>query len=167
MTPRDDVDDILQEWRAVRPDLDFAPLAVFSRLARIAKHLNRARARAFEHAELESWEFDVLAVLRRSGAPFRVSTKVLVQSTMVSSGTMTNRIDRLVARGFVDRMTDPNDGRGVLVAMTPTGRARVDSAITHLVRDERELLREMSEQDQAELAELLRSLAISIDPGGR
>lgn len=112
MSASDEVDQIIADWKFVRPDLDFAPLSVFSRLSRIAKHFGRARAKAFERSGLEAWEFDVLAVLRRSGPPFRVSTKILVQSTMVSSGTMTNRIDRMLDRGLVERLTDPNDGRG-------------------------------------------------------
>jgi DNA-binding MarR family transcriptional regulator len=166
MHPKDNVDHIMNEWASARPDLDFAPLSVFSRLTRIAKHLNRLRSRAFHRSGLELWEFDVLAVLRRSGAPFRASTKVLVDSTMVSSGTMTNRIDRLVERGLVERLTDPQDGRKVLVAMTPAGKTRVDSAMTRLVDAEDVLLRGLSTTERDRLAALLRKLALSVDHYG-
>lgn len=166
MSGSDEVDGIIADWSAARPDLDFAPLTVFSRLIRIAKHFARARARAFERSGLESWEFDVLAVLRRAGPPFRVSTKTLVQSTMVSSGTMTNRIDRLLERGFVERMTDPNDGRGVIVSMTPAGRTRVDSAITRLVDAEEVMLRGLSATERDRLAQLMRKLAESLHEYG-
>ena len=158
----DEVDTIIAAWSTARPDLDLAPLAVFSRLGRIAKRLDRARSRAFERSGLASWEFDVLAVLRRGGSPYRESPKVLVQQTMVSSGTMTNRIDRLVERGLVRRLTDPNDGRGVLVEMTPLGQTLVDAAMTRLTDEEERLLGAMTRAERERLAALLRKLALSV-----
>jgi len=163
MKQEDEVDRIIAEWSAARPDLDLAPLAVFSRLMRIGKHLDRARAHAFERSGLSSWEFDVLAVLRRGGPPFRQSPKVLVQQTMVSSGTMTNRIDRMVARGLVRRLTDPNDGRGVLVEMTTQGLTLVDAAMTRLSDAEERMLGGMPRSERERLATLLRRLWHSID----
>lgn len=163
MKQTDEVDEILTQWAAVRPDLDLAPLAVFSRMTRIVKHLDRARAHAFERSGLASWEFDVLAVLRRGGAPFRQSPKILVQKTMVSSGTMTNRIDRMTQRGLVRRLTDPNDGRGVLVEMTDQGQTLVDAAITRLTDAEEQLLRGVPRSERSRLATLLRRLALSVD----
>lgn len=159
----DEVDGIIASWSAVRPDLDLGPLTVFSRLSRIAKHLNRARETAFDRSGLASWEFDVLAVLRRSGSPFRQSPKVLVRETMVSSGTMTNRIDRLVERDLVRRLTDPNDGRGVLVEMTDLGQTLVDAAMTRLTDAEERLLGTMTRSERDRLATLLRKLALSVD----
>src|ERR1700709_1123392 len=100
----------------------------------------RARPPAFSASDLELWEFDVLSALRRAGEPYLLSPKALLQQTLVSSGTMTNRIDRLVERGLVERRTDPNDGRGILVVMTERGRDRVDSAIPLLLEGESELL---------------------------
>ena len=132
MSQHDEVDLILSDWATARPDLDLAPLAVFSRMTRVTRHLDRARAQAFARSGLTAWEFDVLAVLRRGGAPFRQSPKTLVRQTMVSSGTMTNRIDRMASRGLVRRLTDPNDGRGVLVEMTDQGQTLV--ALGHGVR---------------------------------
>ena len=163
MKQQDEVDRILGEWAAARPDLDIAPLAVFSRMTRVTKHVDRARSQAFERSGLAAWEFDVLAVLRRSGPPFRQSPKVLVQQTMVSSGTMTNRIDRMATRGLVRRLTDPNDGRGVLVEMTEQGQTLVDAAMTRLADAEEQLLGGMPRAERERLATLLRKLAISVD----
>src|ERR1700722_5678053 len=132
MAANDEVDRIVDAWERERPDLDFAPLQVLSRLAR---HLERARRSAFSASDLELWEFDVLSALRRAGAPYQLSPKALLQQTLVSSGTMTNRIDRLV-----EREPAPNDGRGILVVMTERGRDRVDSAIALLLVGESELL---------------------------
>ncbi|MGV8912748.1 MAG: MarR family winged helix-turn-helix transcriptional regulator [Rhodoglobus sp.] len=160
MPQRDEVDRIVEAWSRERPDLDFAPLHVLSRVGRLAKHLERARRSAFAVAGVEPWEFDVLSALRKAGAPYQLSPTALVQQTMVSSGTMTNRIDRMVARGLVERRTDPNDGRGVIVLMTASGRERVDGAITSLVHDETALLSRMSAGEQERLSGLLRKLSL-------
>ncbi|MFF1573691.1 MarR family winged helix-turn-helix transcriptional regulator [Leifsonia sp. NPDC058292] len=160
---RDEVDRIVHAWLRERPDLDFSPLQVLSRVARLARHLDRARRTAFERSDLESWEFDVLAALRRAGSPYQLSPKALLQQTLVSSGTMTNRIDRLVSRGLVERRTDPNDGRGILVQMTGQGLTRVDAAITRLVDAESELLASLSAADQERLSALLRKLSLDFD----
>ncbi|WP_426624785.1 MarR family winged helix-turn-helix transcriptional regulator [Leifsonia sp. McL0607] len=162
---RDEVDRIVGAWLRERPDLDFSPLQVLSRVDRLSRHLDRARRSAFERSELDSWEFDVLSALRRAGSPFQLSPKSLLQQTLVSSGTMTNRIDRLVARGLVERRTDPNDGRGILVQMTAQGLARVDAAITRLVDAEADLLESLSPGDQERLAALLRKLSLGFDAG--
>ena len=136
---------------------------MLSRVGRLSKHLDRARRTAFSGSELDSWEFDVLSALRRAGTPYELSPKALLQQTLVSSGTMTNRIDRLVERGLVTRRTDPNDGRGVLVGMTESGLIRVDAAITRLLDEEAELLSTLSVSDQERLAGLLRKLSLDFD----
>jgi DNA-binding MarR family transcriptional regulator len=159
----DEVDRIVESWRREKPDLDFSPLQVLSRVGRLSKHLDRARRVAFTSSDLESWEFDVLSALRRAGEPFRLSPKALLQQTLVSSGTMTNRIDRLVERRLVERRGDPSDGRGILVEMTPRGLAAVDAAIERLVDAEAELLRALSPADQERLAGLLRKLSLDFD----
>jgi DNA-binding MarR family transcriptional regulator len=161
--PEDEVDRIVDAWLHERPDLDFAPLQVLSRVDRLSKHLEVARKRAFSRSSLQSWEFDVLAALRRAGAPYQLSPKALLQQTLVSSGTMTNRIDRLVGRGFVERLSDPADGRGVLVRMTRQGLTHVDAAITRLVDAEAAILRSLTSNDQARLGTLLRKLTVSFD----
>ncbi|MGK2853701.1 MAG: MarR family winged helix-turn-helix transcriptional regulator [Microbacteriaceae bacterium] len=163
MGPDDEVDRIVRAWQRERSDLDLAPLQVLSRVDRLARHLDRARRAAFTASDLETWEFDVLSALRRAGAPYQLSPKALLQQTLVSSGTMTNRIDRLVTRGLVERHTDPNDGRGILVMMTESGRDRVDQAIRTLLADEARLLAGLSEQDQQRLAALLRKLSLDFD----
>lgn len=163
MTHADEVDRIVGDWERERPDLDFAPLQVLSRVARLSKHLDRARRQAFARSELEASEFDVLSALRRAGPPYRLSPKQLLQQTLVSSGTMTNRIDRLVERGLVSRQTDPNDGRGILVEMSPAGLTRVDAAITRLVDAEAELLESLPAAEQKRLAALLRKLSLGFD----
>jgi DNA-binding MarR family transcriptional regulator len=159
----DEVDRIVDSWRRERPDLDFTPLQVLSRVARLSKHLDRARRTAFARSDLDSWEFDVLSALRRAGTPYQLSPKALLQQTLVSSGTMTNRIDRLVERKLVERRTDPNDGRGILVHMTKQGLTRVDAAITRLVDAEAELLSTLSATDQERLAAHLRKLSLGFD----
>ena len=93
----DEVDRVVGAWRRERPDLDVSPMEVLSRVTRLARQLDRHRAAAFSAHGLEGWEFDVLAALRRAGAPYQLSPKALLQQTLVSSGTMTNRIDRLPA----------------------------------------------------------------------
>jgi hypothetical protein len=111
---RDEVDDLVAAWRAQRPDLDVEPMQVLSRISRLARHLDIARRGAFADHELESWEFDVLSALRRQGPPFQLTPGALLRATLVTSGTMTNRIDRLAAEGLVRREPDPRDKRGVL-----------------------------------------------------
>jgi DNA-binding MarR family transcriptional regulator len=155
----DSVDAIVDAWKRERPDLDFAPLQVLSRVWRLSRHLDRARRTSFGTSELDSWEFDVLSALRRAGSPYQLSPKALLEETLVSSGTMTNRIDRLVSRGLVERRTSPNDGRGILVTMTADGLARVDRAIDELVISETQLLSGLSKPDQERLAGLLRKLS--------
>lgn len=146
-----------------RPDLNFEPLQVLSRIGRLSRHLDRARRDAFQSSDLDPWEFDVLSALRRAGAPYQLTPKALLQQTLVSSGTMTNRIDRLAERGLVSRHSDPNDGRGILVTMTARGQERVDSAITMLLRAEAAILKRLPPPDQERLAGLLRKLTLDFD----
>ncbi|MCE7482221.1 MULTISPECIES: MarR family winged helix-turn-helix transcriptional regulator [Microbacterium] len=163
MSEADEVDRIVGAWNTQRPDLDFSPLEVLSRMDRLSKHLDRARRDVFRRSDIEPWEWDVLSALRRAGAPFQLSPKQLLQQTLVSSGTMTNRIDRLVARRFVRREADPGDGRSVLVTLTEDGQMRVDAAITRLVDVEAELLQALSRADRDRMAALLRKLSLSYD----
>lgn len=155
---RDEVDDLSEAWARERPDLDLAPVAVFSRLSRLSRHLDLARREAFSAHGIESWEFDVLAALRRAGTPYELSPGRLLRETLVTSGTMTNRVDRLASRGFVERYPDPEDRRGVLVRLTPEGKAAVDGAFTALIEAEKAFLAGLTAKQQAELASLLRTL---------
>jgi len=162
----DEVDVLVEAWRRERPDLDVAPLGVLSRVSRLARHLDLARREAFAAHDLEPWEFDVLAALRREGAPYTLSPGRLLQVTLVTSGTMTNRIDRLAAKGLVARVPDPNDGRGVQVVLTDAGRGRVDDALTDLLAHERDILSALPADDREELADLLRRLTVPFDRAG-
>jgi DNA-binding MarR family transcriptional regulator len=155
---RDEVDDLAEAWARERPDLDLAPVAVFSRLSRLSRHLDLARKEAFTAQGIESWEFDVLAALRRAGAPYELSPGRLLRETLVTSGTMTNRVDRLATRGFVERYPDPEDRRGVLVRLTPEGKDAVDGAFTALLEAERAFLADLTARQQGDLADLLRKL---------
>ena len=160
---RDEVDDIVDSWSRERPDLDVRPLHVLSRITRLARHLDRARAAAFTQHALETWEFDVLAALRRSGPPYALTAGALSTETMVTSGTMTNRVDRLIERCLVTRNPDPADGRGVLVALTDAGRQRVDDALTDLLAREEQLLAALTSDDREVLTHALRSLGLPFD----
>jgi DNA-binding MarR family transcriptional regulator len=155
---RDEVDGLVEAWARERTDLDLEPVAVFSRITRLARHLDLARREAFSAHGIESWEFDVLAALRRAGAPYELSPGRLLRETLVTSGTMTNRVDRLAARGFVERYPDPDDRRGVIVRLTAEGKTAVDGAFTALLAAEQALLVDLSPRDQKKLAALLRTL---------
>lgn len=154
----DEVDEIVAAWRRERPDLDVEPLHVLSRISRLAAVLDVRRADAFVGHGLQAHEFDVLSVLRRSGEPFERTAGELATLTHVTSGTMTSRLDRLVARGFVTRRADPADKRLVRVRLTEAGRRRVDEAFVALLRSEQQLLATLDDGRSAELAAALRSL---------
>jgi DNA-binding MarR family transcriptional regulator len=160
---QDEVDRLVAAWRRERPDLDVRPLEVLSRITRLARHLDRARRTAFAEHGLEPWEFDVLSALRRIGTPYQLSPGQLLTQTLVTSGTMTNRIDRLAAKGLVVRGPDPTDRRGVLVRLTDAGRELADAALAGLLKNERELLAALSAERLESLADLLRTLTLPFD----
>lgn len=159
----DEVDRIVLAWQRERPDLDVSPLQVLSRVTRLARHLDRARSAAFARHGLETWEFDVLAALRRSGEPYRLSPGQLVAQTMVTSGTMTNRIDRLATRGLVRRQPDPADGRGVMVRLEDSGRRLADAALADLLQIERSVLAVLHPGEPDRLSDLLRTLLTELE----
>ncbi|MBD3778756.1 MULTISPECIES: MarR family transcriptional regulator [unclassified Cellulomonas] len=161
--PADEVDRIVAAWARERPDLDVAPLTVLSRVTRLSRHLDLARRQAFARHGLEPWEFDVLSALRRAGAPYRMSPGALLTQTLVTSGTMTNRIDRLASRALVERLPSPDDRRGVLVSLTAEGRSRVDAAMSTLLEVEAGLLAGLPDADRERLADLLRTLVAPFD----
>jgi DNA-binding MarR family transcriptional regulator len=160
---RDEVDELIAAWHAQRPDLDVSPLGVLSRISRLARHLDRARGSAFAAHGLQAWEFDVLAALRRQGEPYELSPGALLRATLVTSGTMTNRIDRLAAAGLVARRPDQQDKRGVLVTLTARGRQAVDAALADLLARERELLASLTGPQRGHLAGLLSLLLAPFD----
>ena len=160
---RDEVDQLVAAWQSQRPDLDVEPLQVLSRVSRLARHLDRARRSAFAGHGLEPWEFDVLSALRRQGPPYELSPGALLRITLVTSGTMTNRIKQLERAGLVSRHPDPQDKRGALVRLTAEGSARVDDALADLLTSEQALLHPIPARSQRTLADLLRDLLAPLD----
>lgn len=159
------MDEILEQWRRERPDLDCEPMAVFGRLNRLDRVTNaEIEARLGEHG-LSRGEFDVLATLRRSGEPHVLAPTALARWMMLSSAAMTNRVDRLEAAGLVERRPDPGDRRGVLVALTPEGKQTVDAAVADHVENERRLLEPLSEEERRTLNALLRKLLLGLGAG--
>ena len=161
---QDEVDRLVAAWQRERPDLDVRPLEVLSRVTRLARHLDRARRAAFSEHGLEVFEFDVLAALRRAGDPYVLSPGQLLAQTLVTSGTMTNRIDRLESRGLVQRRPDPGDRRGVHVRLTPQGKERGDAALADLLTREEALLAALTPKQQDALSGLLRALVTPFEP---
>ncbi len=159
----DDVDRVIAAWHRERPDLDLAPLAVLSRVSRLARRLDLARERAFAAHELAVWEFDVLAALRRTGSPYRLSPGQLLAATLVTSGTMTNRVDRLEQRGLVVREPVLDDRRATWVRLTEAGRGRVDAAFEDLLAEERRLLADLDPAENADVAAALRHLLLQFE----
>ncbi len=157
----DRVDQILDQWRAERPDLDLSGMAIIGRVSRLERSLRPRLEEVFGRHGLESWEFDVLATLRRSGPPFRLTAGSLLDSMMISSGTVTHRINRLEERGLIRREADPDDGRIVLVALTDAGRELVDAAVADHTVNEARLVGGLTETEQRRLVALLRKLATS------
>lgn len=161
--PEDYVHQILQQWERERPDLDVSPMGVIGRLSRLTRHLERSIEETFQRHGLGVGGFDVLAALRRSGKPYRLSPTELYNSLLISSGAMTNRIDRLEELGLVERAPDPHDRRSVSVALTPKGREVVDRVLTDHIAKEHDLLSGLTPKEQKQLAGLLRKLLIQFD----
>lgn len=163
MSTSDEVDRIVDAWQQERPDLDVAPLQILSRVSRLARYLDIARREAFAANDLEPGEFDVLAALRRTGKPYALTPSALISQNLVTSGTMTNRIDRLESKNLVARLPDPSDGRGVLVQLTQSGKSAVDRALEELLSREKQLLATVSKVDREKLANVLRDIVLPFD----
>lgn len=151
----DAVDKILAQWNRERPDLDVGPMGLLGRLARLRSHLAREIDAEFGKHGLNSSSFDVLATLRRSGAPYRLSPGELMETMMITSGTMTNRIDQLEKAGMVERLDNPEDRRGVIIALTDKGLETVDGAVTGHVANQHRLVAALSADERRELNVLL------------
>lgn len=152
----DHVDRILTQWNRERPDLDVEPMGLLGRISRLRTHLAREIEKTLAAHGLNSASFDVLATLRRSGPPYRLSPGDLVATTMVSSGTMTNRLDQLEKAGLIERSHNPDDRRGVIIALTAKGFALVDEAVSAHVENEHRLIQGLDAQERAALDGLLR-----------
>ncbi|MEV7225675.1 MULTISPECIES: MarR family transcriptional regulator [Polymorphospora] len=151
----DHVARIQREWARERPDVDVAPQGVIGRLHRLAAHLTEELCVVYHRHGLGEGEFDVLAALRRAGEPYERAPGELARFTMVTTGAMTKRIDRLERDGLVTRRRSGSDGRGRVVALTPAGRRLIDQAFTEHMRNERRLLDALTPQEAAHLEALL------------
>ena len=152
----DHVDRILTQWRKERPDLDVEPMGLLGRLARLSTYLGREVEKTFLELGLSAASFDVLATLRRSGKPYRLSPGDLLATTMITSGTMTNRIDQLEKAGLVERLTNPQDRRSVLIALKPEGLDLVERAVTAHVANQHRLTELLDPDERTALDTIAR-----------
>lgn len=160
---RDAVDQIVNQWESVRPDIDASPMAVVGRLSRASRLLEQRVQKYFASHGVESWEFDVLATLRRSGSPYTLTPGELVKTAMIGSAALTNRVDRLVAKKLATREVDPTNRRRVLITLTPAGLDLVDRVVEGHYANEDRLLAALEPAERRQLIELLRKLLISLD----
>lgn len=152
----DHVDRVLEQWGRERPDLDVSPTAVIGRLSRLARLIDVELRRTFSAHGLEPASFDVLASLRRSGPPYRLTPTELMRSSMVTSGAITQRLDRLEERRLITRISSASDRRSRYVALTDEGRALVDRVLPDHLDTEQRLLAGLTGPRRDELAETLR-----------
>lgn len=149
----------IEQWRRERPDLDVSPMGVIGRLNEASSLIARDRlAPVFARFGLQSGEFDVLATLRRSGQPYALTPTELYEATMVTSGAMTARLDRLEKAGLILRAPHPSDRRGVVVQLTEKGLALIDEAVTAHVANEHEILSGLTKAEHETLSSLLEKL---------
>ncbi len=161
----DRIDKILAQWRRERPDLDATAMGLFGRLRNLALHLSREMEKTFGRFGLNAANFDMLATLRRSGEPYTLSPSDLMETMMVSSGTMTNRIDQLERAGLVARSQNPDDGRSFLISLTPKGFELIDAAVTAHVETQKRLISTLSEGERTALDRLLRNYLADFESG--
>jgi DNA-binding MarR family transcriptional regulator len=158
----DQVDRILGQWHDVRPEVDLTPMAVIGRISRLSRLIDRRLGENFARFGIENWMYDVLATLRRQGAPYALTAGELVRQTMVTTGAITNRIDRLEQRGLVER-AGTDDRRKVVVRLTDAGRDLVDEIVGTHMDAERAILSALSGRQEHDLAQLLRRLLLHLD----
>lgn len=158
----DRVDDILAQWNRERPDLDVSPMGLIGRLRRISHHLTREMEKTFAAHGLNDATFDVLATLRRSGPPYSLSPGDLLATMMITSGTMTNRVDQLEKMELVARTQNPEDGRSVFISLTDRGFAVIDAAVTDHVATQLRLTSTLSPKDSAALNRLLSKYLVAL-----
>lgn len=160
----DHVDRILAQWQAERPDLQLRPMGLLGRIKRLGAHLGQGMERVFTAHGLNAASFDVLATLRRAGAPYSLTPSQLMDWTMVTSGTMTNRLDRLEAKGLIRRVRSDRDARSVTVQLTDEGFALIDTCVTEHVANQHRLAGALSEAEQVELDRLLAKWLAGFEP---
>jgi DNA-binding MarR family transcriptional regulator len=160
----DAVDRITSQWSAVRPDIDVSPINVIGRVSRLSRLVDRRLAENFARYGIEAWMYDVLATLRRSGEPYELTAGDLVRQTMVTTGAITNRIDRLEQRGLVERAS-ADDRRKVIVRLTKQGLDAVEEVVVDHMATERQILADLSSRQQHDLAHLLRKTLLALGDG--
>lgn len=158
---KDVVDDILEQWSDEKPDLDTASLGVVVRVISLSRAFLRQATGALAPLDLELFEYDVLSALRRQGRPYALPATGLARETGLSSGAMTNRIDKLESRGLVTRAADKNDRRAVIVSLTKAGRRAIDDAIQLRLDAADESLQGLSQRERSELVKLLRKVRLT------
>lgn len=168
MTERaDHVDYVVAQWHAERPDLDVSPMEVIGRLKRLTRLVEAELNRTFSEHGLDAASFDVLATLRRSGSPYQLTPGALLRSSMVTSGAITQRLDRLQKRGLVSRTPSPQDGRCMVVALTDEGRTLIERALPDHLATQRRLLADLSLPQRDALTDVLRTLLDSLGDTNR
>lgn len=160
----DHVDFVVAQWAQAMPSVDVSSMEIFGRMARIQKHLERLRVEALSHYGFKEGEFDVLATLRRAGAPYRLTPTELYRSLMVTSGAMTNRIARLESAGMVERVADAKDRRSLQVALTAQGRALIEQAVVTHTEIQELVLASLGMEQRHALARLLKAVLADL-PG--
>lgn len=161
----DPVDKLLQQWAQERPELDCSSLSVVVRVLFLAKVFRQDTEKALAVLDLKLWEYDVLSALRRQGPPFQLAASELARESMLTSGAMTNRIDRLQARALVCRQPDAADRRGVNVCLSDQGQKLVDAAIEARLTAAQQQLRSLSENECHVVADALRKVLLAMPPG--
>ncbi|KPB02667.1 transcriptional regulator [Ahrensia marina] len=161
-----DIKEIRAQWAKQRPDLNTEPMELIGQLIRVSTHLSGEMAATFSRHGINAASFDVLATLLRSGPPHSLSPNQLLETMMVSSGTMTNRIDQLVKEKLVERIQNPQDKRSVLISLTEKGRRLIDDAVTDHVNTQARLVAPFSDKEFADLNNLLRSYLLKIGNNG-
>jgi DNA-binding MarR family transcriptional regulator len=166
VTP-DHVDRIVEQWTHERPDLDPNPIRIIGRISRLSRTIDQHLDVVFHLHGLEAWEYDVLASLRRSGAPFELNAGDLLAALMITSGAVTNRIDRLEQRGLVRRTKVPGDKRFVRIQLTEAGVAAIDEAVPDHLDNEARMLQTLTPTETRQLERLLRKLQRGLSDSDR
>jgi DNA-binding MarR family transcriptional regulator len=157
----DAVDQILAQWERERPDLDCSPMGIIGRISQLQREVFLAQRDTFSRHGLDAPSFDVLAALRRAGPPYQLTPTALMRTALVTSGAITQRLDRLEERGLITRERSESDGRAVVVTLTAAGKAALDAALPDHLETERGLLDGLSTADRDQLADLLRRLLVA------
>jgi DNA-binding MarR family transcriptional regulator len=163
VTDGDHVDHLLAQWHVEMPDLDPSPMAVIARVSRLGRIFDRRVEELYAEFGLNQSQFGVLAALRRAGPPYCLSPTELYNSLLISSGAMTNRLERLESAGYIDRVPDPEDGRSMLVALTPSGKKLIERVLQPHYQNGRRLLSALSDEERGQLAGLLRRLLLEFE----